>query len=98
MLERPAHMARLYGDKTDMDGVPDDTTGTDYEQLDDTARKYDSDNEEFEILWAVSQQTYFNVTFILLSLFSAGSWQIVWWDSWMICNPIRFNMKYATKS
>ena len=50
MLERPAHMARLYGDKTDMDGVPDDTTGTDYEQLDDTARKYDSDNEEFEIL------------------------------------------------
>ena len=50
MLERPAHMACMYGDKTDMDGVPDDTTGTDYEQLDDTARKYDSDNEEFEIL------------------------------------------------
>ena len=52
MLERPAHMAHMYGDKTDMDGVPDDTTGKDYEQLDDTARKYDSDNEEFEILWA----------------------------------------------
>jgi len=50
MLERPAHMAHMYGDKSDMDGVPDDTTGKDYEQLDDTTRKYDSDNEEFEIL------------------------------------------------
>ena len=50
MLERPAHMAHGYGDKADMDGVPDDSTGRDYDQLEDTARKYDSDNEEFEIL------------------------------------------------
>ena len=95
MLERPAHMAHMYGDKSDMDGVPDDTTGKDYEQLDDTTRKYDSDNEEFEILWA--NYTIFNVH-SFFCLFSTGSWQIVWWDSWLICNPIRFNMKYATKS
>ena len=50
MLERPAHMAHGYRDKADMDGVPDDSTGRDYDQLEDTARKYDSDNEEFEIL------------------------------------------------
>ena len=51
MLERPAHM--MYSSQpqgTDINVVPDDSTGCDYDQLADNARKYDSDNEEFEIL------------------------------------------------
>ena len=51
MLERPSHMysSRMAADNSDINVDPDDSTGMDYEQLSEH-RKYDSDNEEFEIL------------------------------------------------
>ena len=51
MLERPSHMysSRMTADNSDINVDPDDSTGMDYEQLSEH-RKYDSDNEEFEIL------------------------------------------------
>ena len=41
--------SRLGADSSDINVDPDDNTGMDYEQLSQN-RKYDSDNEEFEIL------------------------------------------------
>ena len=50
MLERPSHLySRLASETNDINVVPDDNTGMDYEQLSEQ-RKYDSDNDEFEIL------------------------------------------------
>ena len=48
MLERPPHMYTPPV-TNDINVVPDDNTGMDYEQLSEQ-RKYDSDNDEFEIL------------------------------------------------
>ena len=48
MLERPPHLYQRLSEHNDINVTPDDTTGMDYEQLQE--RKYDSDNEEFEIL------------------------------------------------
>lgn len=48
MLERPPHLYQRLAEHNDINVTPDDTTGSDYEQLQE--RKYDSDNEEFEIL------------------------------------------------
>ena len=48
MLERPSHLYQRLAENNDINVTPDDSTGLDYEQLQE--RKYDSDNEEFEIL------------------------------------------------
>ena len=43
------YSSRLGTDSSDINVDPDDNTGMDYEQLAEH-RKYDSDNEEFEII------------------------------------------------
>ena len=49
LLTRPAHLYGAGQPSFNLSVTPDQNTGRDYDTL-DTDRKYDSDNEEFEII------------------------------------------------